>query len=271
MDWNVMAAPWLAAEAEMDAAHAPAKQALMQRAKLQPGQKVLDIGPGGGASLLEAADAVGPDGRVVGIEIAPPFVERALSRVPSNVDVQVGDAASHSFEPAEFDAAISLFGVMFFADPTAAFAHIRTALKPGAALTFACWGPPAANPWFSMPGGVAAQVLGPGPEFDPDVPGPMALSDTDKISRVLTGAGWQVDIETADLLLTPRGAPEDVRDLQMNIGAAWARMNLARESGELTEDHVESIRAGLLKGFSDMVQGDKVLIPAQIHFVQATA
>ena len=161
MDWNAMAAPWLAAEAEMDAAHAPAKQGLMERAQLQNGQKVLDIGPGGGASLLDAADAVGPNGQVVGIEIAPPFVERALQRVPANVDVQVGDAATHHFEPAEFDAAISLFGVMFFTDPTAAFAHIRTALKPGAVLTFACWGPPQSNPWFSMPGGVATDVYVP--------------------------------------------------------------------------------------------------------------
>ena len=271
MDWNAMAAPWLAAEAEMDAAHAPAKQGLMERAQLQNGQKVLDIGPGGGASLLDAADAVGPNGQVVGIEIAPPFVERALQRVPANVDVQVGDAATHHFEPAEFDAAISLFGVMFFTDPTAAFAHIRTALKPGAVLTFACWGPPQSNPWFSMPGGVATDVFGPGPSFDPDVPGPMAFSDTAKIDRILTGSGWQVDIDTAELMLTPKGTPADVRDLQMTIGAAAMRMEGARESGELTDDHVESVRAGLLKGFSEMVQGDKVLIPAQIHFVRATA
>lgn len=271
MDWKAIAEPWLRVEAETDAAHAPILDGLIARADLHLGQSVLDIGPGGGISMLRAAEVIGPTGRVTGIEIAPPFAERAIARTPDNVHVLIGDAASFAFEREKFDAAISLLGVMFFADPDKAFAHIRTALKPGAVLTFACWGPPMSNPWFSMPGRIAADVFGPGPGFDPDAPGPMSLSDPDKIGRILSGAGWSVEIDTQELHLTPRGGPEDVGKMHTIIGAAGMRMGVEKAEGNLTDAHREAIRSKLVAGFSEMVEGNAVRVPAQIHFVRATA
>lgn len=271
MDWNAMAAPWLRVEAETDAAHAPVRAALMGAADLRSGQSVLDIGPGAGVTLLDAAKAVGPSGHVTGIEIAPPFAERAAARVPENVEVRIGDASSYPFDPASFDAVISLFGVMFFDDPISAFAHIRRSCKPGAALTFACWGPPEANPWFAMPGRVSAEVLGPGPAFDPDAPGPMAFGKRDKIDRILSGAGWAVEIETTALHLTPTGSPEDVCALQMTIGAAAMRMRLAKEAGTLSDAQREAIRVRLTAGFSAMIEDGAVRTPAQVHIVRAVA
>ncbi|WP_392337976.1 class I SAM-dependent methyltransferase [Loktanella salsilacus] len=176
VDWNAMATPWLRVEAGTDAAHAPVREALIAKAALRIGQSVLDIGPGAGTLLLDVVEAVGPTGHVTGIEIAPPFAARAVSRVAANVEVCIGNAADYPFASGSSDAAISLFGVMFFADPVSAFGHISSVCKPGTALTFACWGPPHANPWFDMPSGVAAEVFGPGPAFDRDVPGPMVLN-----------------------------------------------------------------------------------------------
>lgn len=271
MDWKAIAEPWLRVEADTDAAHAPVLKGLMARADLGSGQSVLDIGPGAGVSLLHAAVAVGPTGRVTGIEIAPPFAERAIARAPKNVELLIGDAANYPFAGDGFDAAISLFGVMFFPDPDQAFAHLRTALKPGAALNFACWGPPKANPWFSMPGRIAAEVFGPGPGFDPDVPGPMSLCDPNKINRILSGAGWSVDIDTQDLHLTPRGTPEDVGKTHSIIGAAGMRMGVEKAAGTLTQAHREAVRSKLVAGFAELVEGGTVRVPAQIHFVRATA
>jgi SAM-dependent methyltransferase len=243
----------------------------MAMADLRAGQSVLDIGPGAGISLLDAAKAVGPTGHVTGIEIAPPFAERAVARVPKNVKVHIGNAADYPFDAASFDAAISLFGVMFFTSPVEAFAHIRSTCKPGTALTFACWGPPQVNPWFSMPGRVAVKVFGPGQAFDPDVPGPMAFGDRDKINRILTAADWAVEIETKSLHLTPLGSPEDVSALHMTIGAAAMRMGAAKEAGTLSDTDRDMVRAGLIDGFSEMVDGDAVRVPAQVHFVRAIA
>ncbi|SDY96094.1 class I SAM-dependent methyltransferase [Citreimonas salinaria] len=149
MDWTAMAEPWLKSEGPNEAALAPARAALMGRAQLRPGQHVLDVGPGPGASLLDAADAVTPAGRVTGIEVAPPLADRARARVPENVDVELGDAVTHPFGAKRFDAVVSSFGVMFFANPVAAFAHIQTACRPRSAMTFVCWGRRHKNPWFT--------------------------------------------------------------------------------------------------------------------------
>ncbi len=271
MDWNAMAAPWLTVEAATDVAHSPVLRGILDRAGLQSGQSVLDIGPGGGISLIRAAQAVGPDGAVTGVEIAPPFAARARERVPDHVEVVVADAQDHAFEPERHDAAISLFGVMFFRDPVSAFANIRTAMKPGASLTFGCWGPPMHNPWFAMPARVASGVFGPGPAFDPDRPGPMSFAQPDKIDGILRAAGWTPEIESVDLHLTPEGTPEQVADLHMTIGAAVSRMDQAREAGTLQPDHADTIRAGLVDGFAAMMQDEGVRVPARIHFVRARA
>lgn len=266
-----MAAPWLRVEPETDAAHAPVRSHLMARAGLLPGQRVLDIGPGAGVSLLDAAAAVGPTGHVTGIEIAPPFAERARERVPGHVDVIVADAQSYEFAPPAYDAAISLFGVMFFEDSVAGLANIRSAMKPGAMLDFACWGPPQHNPWFTAPGQVAETVFGPGESFGIEEPGPMRFSDVDGLKAVLRDAGWTPEIETRDLHLTPLGGPEDVARLHMSIGAAAMRMRLAKEAGTLTDAQREQVRKGLTEFFEGMVVDGAVQVPARIHFARATA
>jgi len=271
MDWNAMAAPWLRIEADTDAAHAPIRHALMRRADLQPGQHVLDIGPGAGITLLDAARAVEPEGRVTGVEIAPLFAERARERAPDNVAVEIGDAQEFAFAPACFDAAISLFGVMFFRDSVAAFSNIRRALKPGAALHFACWGPPAKNPYFTMTGRVAAEVFGPGDAFDPTGPGPMRFGDADRLADILRAAGFTAGIDTVDTHLTPAGTPEQVAAVHMTIGAASMRIGQAKDAGILTDAHKEAIRAGMTEGFAAMLDGGAVRVPANIHYVHATA
>lgn len=271
MDWNAMAAPWLRIEAETDAAHAPVRHELMRRADLKPGQRVLDIGPGAGITLLDAARAVGPEGRVTGVEIAPPFADRARERSPENVEVVIGDAQHAALDPQGFDAAISLFGVMFFKDSVAAFSNILQALKPGAALYFACWGPPQKNPYFTMTGRVAAEVFGPGDAFDPSGPGPMRFGDADRLASILREAGFTPEIDTMDLHLTPAGTPEEVAAVHMTIGAASMRIGQAKEAGTLTDAHQEAIRAGMTEGFAAMLDGGAVRVPGNFHFVRATA
>ena len=271
MDWIALADPWLRAEAETDAAHAPALHGMLERARLEPGQKVLDIGPGGGISLIHAAAAVGARGHVTGIEIAPPFADRARARTGDNVSVVVGDAQTHPFEPGVHDTVISMFGVMFFADTGAAFANIRRAAKPGGRLSFCCWAGPEHNPWFSLPGRMATEVFGPGHAFDPDGPGPMRFADSAALAALLRDAGWQAEVETVDLRLTPIGSPDDVAEMQMTIGAAGQRIGRARDAGTLTQDHLDTLRARMRAGFAEMVEDNAVRVPARIHFVTAIA
>jgi SAM-dependent methyltransferase len=108
----------------------------------------------------------------------------------SNVRYVEADAQTHRFDPASTDLVFSRFGVMFFADPTAAFRNLRTALRPGAHLAFACWQPVTENPWVLVPLGAAAQHISLAPPPPPGTPGPFALSDRERVRGILEAAGF---------------------------------------------------------------------------------
>jgi SAM-dependent methyltransferase len=267
MDWLAMAAPWLQVEAEMEASHRPVLDALMDKAALQRGQRVLDIGIGSGSSVLAAAEAVGPDGHVTGVDISPPFAARSAARAPANATIVNADAATHPFEPDSFDSAISLFGVMFFPDTVGAMTNIRRALRKGGTLTFASWATPHKNPWFGVPGKVASAVLGDAAPRDPHAPGPFAFADADRVLRMMEDAGWEASVDTVDLHLTPPGTVSAVAQLHTIIGAAAMRMN---EAGVDVETR-KRVHEGLVAAFAPWETADAVKVPAHIHFYTATA
>lgn len=162
----------------------------------RPGERIVDIGSGGGLAAIEAAKAVGPGGTVVGFDLSAPLVglatERAASAGAANVRFFAGDAQTDEIPHCPFDAAMSQFGVMFFADPRAAFANIRASLRPGARLAFACWQPASENGWF--PGPVFARYASapppPAPADGTPPPGPFAFGNVDYVRRILEGAGF---------------------------------------------------------------------------------
>ena len=125
---------------------------LEHAARIGAGESVLDIGCGNGTSTLGAARAAAP-GRAVGIDLSTAMLERARAAASAagltNVEFVAGDAQVHPFEPVSFDVAISRFGVMFFADPVAAFANVARALKPGGRIAWIVWRALAENEFFS--------------------------------------------------------------------------------------------------------------------------
>jgi SAM-dependent methyltransferase len=111
----------------------------------------------------------------------------------------VADAQVHPFEAGGLDVAISRFGVMFFADPVAAFANVGRALAPGGRLAFACWQGMAHNHWILVPFGAMTAEVGRPEPLPPDAPGPWSLADPDRVRSVLGAAGFTgVGLETVD-------------------------------------------------------------------------
>ena len=139
---------WLRNQDRYDRMLQPFADLILQTAALQPGEQVLDVGCGYGATTLEAARRVAP-GPVLGVDLSGPMLSVAKDRAAgsglANVAFEHGDVQVYPFGPARFDAVISRFGVMFFEDPVAAFANIRSAVRPGGRLVFACWQPLANN------------------------------------------------------------------------------------------------------------------------------
>ena len=142
---------------------------LLRALELKPGERVLDIGCGGGPATSAAAAMVGNAGQAVGADISVPLVDLARKRAAAsgagNISFQVKDVQQDRVDGGPFDAAMSQFGVMFFDEPKTAFANIRAQLMPGGRLAFACWQSPAKNPWFLGP--LLADLVPPPPQPPP--------------------------------------------------------------------------------------------------------
>lgn len=261
---------WVENAAVLDAAMAPALDAVLEAAALQPGERVLDIGCGTGASTLAAAAAVGPDGRVTGADISPVMLEGARKRAAEagcvTVDFVVADAQTHGFEPGAFDAMISRFGVMFFADSVAAFANLATAMRPGGRMHFVCWSGLQENPWFSLPRQVAVDRLGAPEPADPRAPGPMAFAERDFVTGILERAGLaEVHSQEVSVGLTPLGTVEEVAKFAAHVGPA---SRILKEKDGTAEDARVIVEA-LSEKMQAFATPDGVRVPATLNLYSA--
>ena len=134
-----------------------------------PGERVIDVGCGSGATTIAFGRKVAPSGHVFGIDVSNPMLERARASAPKDlpIDFVLADATVYPFDPQSFDLLASRFGVMFFADPVLSFANMRKALRPSGRLAFACWREPRENPWMH---GAAAGSLQHVPKLPPQGP-----------------------------------------------------------------------------------------------------
>ena len=100
---------------------------LIDRARPKPGERVLDVGCGSGATTFAFAKAVAPNGFALGLDVSEPMLSQARAFAPKGLplDFALADATVHPFEPASFDLLASRFGVMFFADPVASFTNLQ--------------------------------------------------------------------------------------------------------------------------------------------------
>ena len=201
-DWNGQSGErWVANQARLDSLVAVFGQAAIEAAAAATGERVLDVGCGAGASSLALAARVGAGGHVLGVDISEPLIGRARALAPQDTTVlfQVADASSAELPEGAFDVLFSRFGVMFFDDPTAAFVHMRRALRPGGRVAFVCWRGAAENDWVRLPMGALKGIVPPSAPPDPEAPGPFSFGDRARVARILTAAGFtDIAIEPFD-------------------------------------------------------------------------
>jgi SAM-dependent methyltransferase len=198
--WNSdEASHWVTHQAAHDRMLAPFTDMLLGAAALSPGDRVADIGCGCGATTRAAAQTVTP-GPALGVDLSGPMLARARADAQAagleNATFEQADAQVHPFGDASFDAVISRFGIMFFADPVAAFANLRRATRPGGRLAFICWQDFTANEWLLVPGAALARHVTLPDLAPPGAAGMLAFADPGRVRAVLTGAGWR-DIDVA--------------------------------------------------------------------------
>lgn len=242
--WNEQAGPtWAAEHVALDRQLAPLGQRVMAELDLSAGRRILDVGCGAGETTLALA-AKGAE--VVGVDISRPLLEVARRRAGGSASVTFveADAQTHPFPAASFDAVFSRFGVMFFADPAAAFANLRRALKPGGKLAFVCWRSPDENPILAAPLAAALQyVPAPPPPADPTAPGPFAFADADRVRGVLQRAGF------TEVATTPHDAKIGGNDLDtalslsLKIGPLGSILREHPDKREAVTDAVRELLA----------------------------
>jgi len=265
-------AHWLAHQARYDRMNEPFAALLLAAAGLRPGRHVLDVGCGCGATTVAAARVIAP-GQAVGLDLSGPMLARARAAAEAaglpNAVFQQGDAQVHPLEAARFDAVISRFGTMFFGDPVAAFANIRSATRPGGRLAFVCWQPLAAQQWLLVPGAALAEHVPPPAGFGSgDGPGMFAFSDPDRPREILVAAGWrdiEITAEHASILVGGGGSVEDAVEF-MRTGS-MGRMMLAGADAGTFDRAIASVRAAL----APYADAEGVRLGAGVWLVQAAA
>ncbi|MET9322266.1 class I SAM-dependent methyltransferase [Streptomyces sp. NPDC003038] len=193
--WNGSeGAHWARHQDRWDAVNDGFNQLLLGAAAIAGRSRVLDIGCGAGRTTRLAARQAGAGGQAVGLDLSAPMLERARASAEreglDNVSFVEGDAQVHPLEPGTFDTAVSRFGVMFFADPVAAFANIGRALRPGGRLAFICTAEAEGNEWLQA---IAAlrDILPVGDFGKPGTPGMFSLAVPDDTYGILSAAGFE--------------------------------------------------------------------------------
>ena len=270
--WNApgMGPKWVDLDERLNAMIGPLGNTAIDRAGVASGEAVLDVGCGCGNTTLELARRVGSSGTVTGIDISTVMLERARERIKEagqgQVDFENADAQTHVFH-ARFDLVFSRFGVMFFADPRAAFANLRSALRPGGRLAFLCWQPVAKNPWMMVPTAAAASHVELPPPPEPNAPGPFAFGDDERVRGILEGAAFEdVQLEAYEEGLLLGGGLELDETIDFFVRGVGP---LSRILSELTPEKVDRVKAAVREAIEPYQTDDGVRMPAATWIVTA--
>ena len=253
-DWNGDSGQrWAANLTRLDVMLEDFGNAAIAAANVRPGEQILDIGCGSGTSTFPLAGRVGPGGHVLGVDISEQLVEIARAAAPAGtpVEFRCADAATAPLPAGKFDLLFSRFGVMFFDDPVAAFAHMRGALKPGGRLAFVCWRGAQENDWVRLPMAAIREIVQPAPA-DPNAPGPFAFGDRQKVADILSAAGFTaIDITAFDTSIsygrgvTRDDAIDDALDMALQVGPLSRA--LADQTDDIRAKSAAAVRAAFAK------------------------
>ena len=271
-DWaGEMGAKWLANLAQFEGMIAPIGEALLKQADFKSGERVIDIGCGGGGTSIAIAQAVAPSGEVLGIDISPDLTTASTRRASDagvgNIHFICADAATVQLPGAPFDRLFSRFGSMFFAEPHKAFANLHSLLRPGALIDLAVWGPPRENLWMMEMMGVVRRYIDIPPAV-PRTPGPFAFEDLNYLNEILASSGFSGANVTPYEGLQPIGGanvePQDAVSFVLSSMAVGRALN---EQGDeiraaAEEELVELFRERHVLGQGVMMQGKAWLVSA---------
>lgn len=266
-DWSTARGEqWCAQLSGMEATLTPVDAPLLRALQLGAPVTIAEVGCGGGGTALELLRRAPPGSVVHGFDISPALIARARTRQKPGERAIAFTTADMAVATCEqpYDRLVSRFGVMFFADPPAAFANLLRWLAPGGLFAFAVWGPPAGNPWMTCAREVVGQFVEL-PRIDPGAPGPFRYADPDTLLALLARAGFtglELHPWRGSLPVGGRLPPADAARFTLAAFANFAEL-LARAG----DDALTAARRALTARFARHVHGDGVHMDAHVHIV----
>src|SRR5919108_1545031 len=151
MEWNAAAPGWKKYGKDMLKSIAPVSDQLIRSTGITSGQTVLDVATGAGQPALTIAKVVGPNGKVIGVDLSPEMLEVAKEEAAyqglTNVVFQVvKDESLSMFSDNTFDSVVCRNGLMFMPDPVKALKAFLRVLKPKGKASVTVWGSPDKSP-----------------------------------------------------------------------------------------------------------------------------
>jgi SAM-dependent methyltransferase len=257
--WSNAAPSWLENDEMVTTFWAPVTDAMIERAGIRPGMRVLDVACGTGHPAIPIAQAVGPTGSVLATDFAEPMVaiarDRAKAAGVSNIEFRVVDGEVLDEPDGSFDVATMRWGLMFMPDPVAAIRGLARAVRGGGRIAIVVWPGPEKVPFASLPMAVMrAHTTVPTPP--PGAPGMFAFADAERLRDVITAGGFHdVEIEALDFEHahpSPEAYWSQIRDISAPVRTLYD--GLAAETRA-------KVDAEVLVAVERFRRGDQIVIP----------
>ena len=239
-----------------------------------PGDRLLDIGCGYGDTTRRLAELVGPEGRVVGVDVSEPFLdlarEEAAAQGLDNIDYRFGDVQIADLG-GPYDYVFSRMGVMFFANPVQALRNVREAMRPGGRFCAVVWRRKLDNSWVWEAEQVVEKYLDHPEETDEPTcgPGPFSMANADTVSEQMRIAGFEaIELLRCDLPLRMGATLDDAVELTMALGPAGEVLRLW---GDRADEIRPTIAAEIGEALRQFETADGVSAPSSTWVLSAVA
>lgn len=266
-EWNRAAAAWDKWDAKLNERIGFINYLLIGLAQIRRGQRVLDLGSGTGYPSLLAAEVVGKEGRVLGLDLAENMIAVARRRTKTagfaHVEYRAEDVSALDEPRQSFDAVISRFCMMFLPDIPQALAGIARVLKPRGMFAAAVWSAPDKNPHIAVPMQVLRRLLDlPAP--DPEQPGIFHLAAPDKLASLEQRAGFEVIADAEIPTESAWDSADEYFTSLMEIAAPLQPLFAKLSAAQKQEAEAEIKRR--VRGISGREQ---IVLPAAVRLVVA--